>query len=796
MSITQIDLLEAIPFVRDISALDLLDLPQGLFESLPKPCNLKRSAASGGPIWPPVLTKVLCDGLLVLHHKQHLVGKQGLDEHYNWLSAFIYRQTRGWDPNALAHNNVRIDPKRLIGIIRNRKQISSKVQTIGEYLKETHWAYVVQGPRQAKDTLQPTSSLVSGLPQTSIGNSEAQASSPAVGPVDTKADPPRISSPQTSDSRSNEDHSRSLDLSRVSLELVPLPPTPFSLPSTPNHSPFLYPSDVPDFEYSDAQVLGYDPSAWPEFEAQYRSITESQPLPAILGTGISRLREPCSFYEGDITLHSTSLNVHISSASGQWPSQQESHQVGLLPPGTNGSLQKVHISAFDPSTQLTIRHFHHSANKLYHVDLPVYLPSSTEDRLLLTQKLSSGYHVNAATKFCISSTEGDKPLNARDDLMAESYVYYIDPLKEGQNVLQQLPGYDETSYLSMHQGESLVAPGPASSFIAHLWSDALKDPHYSTITADLSKYKIVQKISSTTDRNALLIVVYSLKRATIVGQSAVAALVPKSPESNSMALSSSETIHTPGESMPITRNPNARASVSRSPNISSRVHARGHSYSPLMRGGQNMSKGIIHSSPRATPSPRMSSVQGSIGPVRTLKTHVASRTAPETVHPYSVADEGRIKPRIGTLAQLPLSPMASPEIAAAQRPCYVMPRPMSAGTTHGTTSNILPVVKGTLPPNMAVSPEPTDGPIAFSPFAQTISNLTTSAVLDNAEFRRNTPPSYEYSYGHGINNVSHAPQRNFTYPIPSNVHYAYLSRSLPYNSGGGPWAPQYSLKHN
>jgi hypothetical protein len=80
-------------------------------------------------------------GLLILHHKPHLVGKQGLDEHYNWLSAFIYRQTRGWDPKALARNTIEIkrsNPgERVFGIIRNRKQISSKVQTIGEYVSLT-----------------------------------------------------------------------------------------------------------------------------------------------------------------------------------------------------------------------------------------------------------------------------------------------------------------------------------------------------------------------------------------------------------------------------------------------------------------------------------------------------------------------------------------------------------------------------------------------------------------------------------------------------------------------------------
>lgn len=86
-------------------------------------------------------SNLLLAGLLILHHKPHLVGKQGLEEHYNWLSAFIYRQTRGWDHSALARNVVEIHRtrpgERAVGVVRNRKQISSKVQTIGEYVSFT-----------------------------------------------------------------------------------------------------------------------------------------------------------------------------------------------------------------------------------------------------------------------------------------------------------------------------------------------------------------------------------------------------------------------------------------------------------------------------------------------------------------------------------------------------------------------------------------------------------------------------------------------------------------------------------
>jgi hypothetical protein len=75
------DQLEAFPFVRELTPLDFLNLPRGLFEALPKPCtqtvdvrlqhasytlstgNMKRSAASAGPIWPPVLTNVLLNGM-------------------------------------------------------------------------------------------------------------------------------------------------------------------------------------------------------------------------------------------------------------------------------------------------------------------------------------------------------------------------------------------------------------------------------------------------------------------------------------------------------------------------------------------------------------------------------------------------------------------------------------------------------------------------------------------------------------------------------------------------------------
>lgn len=96
MSSAAADQLESFPFVRDITPLDFIHLPKGrfstikhdsilthlhhtgLFEALPKPCNMKRSAASAGyvlvtprfsksdrfnsPIWPPVLTNVLLNG--------------------------------------------------------------------------------------------------------------------------------------------------------------------------------------------------------------------------------------------------------------------------------------------------------------------------------------------------------------------------------------------------------------------------------------------------------------------------------------------------------------------------------------------------------------------------------------------------------------------------------------------------------------------------------------------------------------------------------------------------------------
>ncbi|KAG8833690.1 hypothetical protein FRC17_010222 [Serendipita sp. 399] len=805
MSVAQIDLLEAIPFVREITALDLLDLPQGLFESLPKPCNLKRSAASGGPIWPPVLTKVLCDGLLVLHHKQHLVGKQGLEEHYNWLSAFIYRQTRSWCPQALSSNTVRIDPlrtigqplpqntvrtdsQRTIGIIRNRKQISSKVQTIGEYLKDTHWAYVVQGPRQPKDAPQPANPSVSKLSRNSVGSSEAEASLPELGPVDSQADQPHTSSPQLSTSRASGDHSRSLDFSHVSLELVPLPPTPFSLPSTPDRSPFLYPSEVPDFEYSDAQALGYDPSAWPEFEAQYHSINEPPPLPAILETSVPRLGELHPYYKGDIVLHSTSLDVHIGAASAHRLSQsslQENHQLGLLAPRAQGLIHKLHISALDASTQLTIRSLRHTADKLYHVDLPIYLPSSPEDRLLLAQKLSSGYHVNAITKFSIHSTGNDNGhslLTAREGyLKAESSVYYI-PLSNGaQPALKHLPGYDEASYLTVHHGnKSLAAPGPACSFIAYLWSNALKDPRYSSLS-DLTSYKLVQKVSLTADGTPVLAIVYSLKLASTPGETAAVSLVSNSAERPSSASSSPGIIQASGKPIPMAIDPGTGSQASNSPSISSRVHGRSHSYSPLVRDGRPRSRGIIHGSPQASLSPRMALTQGSIGPVRTVKSHVSPRVSSNTTGRYS-AEEGTKGPYINASSGFNGSPVVSPEIITTQHSGYPLPRVMSADITNGLTTNIT-----------SVPSAPTDCTLGFPPFPQAMNGAATSNLV-SADYGGNTPP-YEYLYSPTTSNVLRSPQRNATYPIPRNVHYNYPGRSLPFNSGSYSWVPQYSLRH-
>jgi hypothetical protein len=101
--------LEAFPFVRELNPLDFLHLPRGLFEALPKPCtqtvnarrqhtsyplstgNMKRSAASAGPIWPPVLTNVLLNGIF------HFLYPLGISK---TLQAFLFFITsRIWSVN-------------------------------------------------------------------------------------------------------------------------------------------------------------------------------------------------------------------------------------------------------------------------------------------------------------------------------------------------------------------------------------------------------------------------------------------------------------------------------------------------------------------------------------------------------------------------------------------------------------------------------------------------------------------------------------------------------------------------
>ncbi|CAG8594092.1 11260_t:CDS:2, partial [Acaulospora colombiana] len=678
----QADLLEAIPFVRDITPLDLLQLPQGLFEALPKPCNLKRSAASGGPIWPPVLTNVLINGLLILHHKPHLVGKQGLDEHYNWLSAFIYRQTRGWDPKALARNTIEIkrtNPgERVFGIIRNRKQISSKVQTIG--------AYVTQGPKPSKDLLSQVPGM--GLRTNDITNIDAPHHHHQQQYTTTTTTRPSTanSHPSLIVAHPHKQSALPLDLSHISLEPAWLPPTPFSLPSTPTNpsSAFLYPADIPDFEFVDARVLGYNPEDWPEYESRWLHGPNVPPSCTTANNNntslLQRRQRRASFSLGPdafalaatlpkrTVLKLASASVAVQFGGGSIPPKKKAggvspslfntqHQLARLDQRSAGidntTLVAVSSIELDAASQELIKPFA-AGTRIYHVDLPVHVPSAPSDRAYLAQGVGYEFHIKARVELQLG--EG---IFTDEELKSVSDVYYNSALVNAPSPqLQLMNGYHETVPLRLanrHEIDgngtlspsSLVADGLAISFMTNLWTNMTKNPE--ATDTDLTRYVIVQTIlprsAAARSQDPLLVVVYS-PRVCHTSEEASARMVILSDSARSNSGSPVQH-HTDGiasydlsdTEMNATPRPSMSASLSLSP-VFDRVSsispvitkkARESSFDQKGKGRRNSTlRESITSSPSivagtTVANPAVNVSTGTVGPIRReSKQHAAS----------------------------------------------------------------------------------------------------------------------------------------------------------------------------
>ncbi|CAG7848014.1 SubName: Full=Uncharacterized protein {ECO:0000313/EMBL:CCA69812.1} [Serendipita indica DSM 11827] len=683
MSSTQADLLESIPFVRDITPLDLIDLPNNLFQSLPKPCNMKRSAASGGPIWPPVLTNVLCNGLLILHHKPHLVGKQGLEEHYNWLSAFIYRQTRGWDPAALARNTIEIKPSQpgehQRGIIRNRKQISSKVQTIGEYLKDTHWAYVCQGPRPPKDVLPltgPASSsssstaLVSGRQRGSAVSSNTRRSNSTstrehVQYPPQQSSPPRrhILPPQKAYSTDVGD----FDLSHVSLEPSWLPPTPFSLPSTPSHSPFLYPSDVPDFEFVDARVFGYDPSSWPEFEEQFGSYTTYGRTPTTLEAYVARHQSSLPLphhHEArlpGLELAELSLSVYFSvNARGAEADDKAGevavnpslragkHVLATLQPASAHSPSPVSQGGFGIAARTILGGIQqNSMLKVYQVDLPLHFPHGLVDRRFLRQAAGSDIHVKGLVRLMGSPRNGAPVANL---WKVTSTVYFTPGDFNGSpGSPESLAGYEEETPLRI-EGGNVVIPSITNDFISRLWERIIIEND----TVELTRYTIVQTIARCSPEAAspALAIIYSLRQAASPGEQAMVYTLSTESEGQASSPMEVENMRYPEQT------PRARRRASLSPALPTRITGRrkpslSHTASSVDEGRATpVSMTGYHPRPSARRTPSNSapapyppsSPAGTVGPIRSSRSRGSVSHSTGASHPM----------------RFPLTPQASP----------------------------------------------------------------------------------------------------------------------------------------
>jgi hypothetical protein len=320
-----------------------------------------------------------------------------------------------------------------------------------------------------------------------------------------------------------------LDLSHISLEPTWLPPTPFSLPSTPTNpsSAFLYPADIPDFEFVDARVLGYNPEDWPEYESRWlHGPTAPHSSTTATNTSlIQRRQRRASFSLGSdafalgllhhqqshhqptptlpkrtvLKLASASVAVQFGGSSipakkkaaggGVSPSLFNTHhQLARLDPkgagidNNNATLVAVSSIELDTISQELIKPFA-AGTRIYHVDLPLYLPSAPSDRAYLAQGVGYDFHIKARVELQLG--EG---IYTDEELKSVSDVYYNSGLKGAPSPqLQLMNGYHETVPLRLanrHEIDgkgtlspsSLVADGLAISFMTNLWNNVIKNP--------------------------------------------------------------------------------------------------------------------------------------------------------------------------------------------------------------------------------------------------------------------------------------------------------------------------------
>lgn len=312
-------------------------------------------------------------------------------------------------------------------------------------------AYVTQGPKPAKDLL-PTAQR--------LGCDELSLTAPIFGPCGSAGDSsPTLVHPP--------------DLSQVSLEPTWLPPTPFSLPATPNHSPFSYP-DVTDYEMHDARILGYEPAVWREF-ADRLSASRHQNVPLTLDVySMAPYIQPTAF-GGSFRLTSASISIHFGGSppntEGVSPHLLTGcHQLASLDPSSVEDTQSIQWTSLDINHQQVIQTLPPYV-PTYQVDLPIYLPTSTADRAYLFNEVGCDYHVKA--RIGLSTDSIIPPVD--DSFQAVSEVYFFSGARK-QNV-ELLEMYEEVAPVRCDKAGpagSLVAHALAASFAAKIWADVIE----------------------------------------------------------------------------------------------------------------------------------------------------------------------------------------------------------------------------------------------------------------------------------------------------------------------------------
>jgi hypothetical protein len=316
-------------------------------------------------------------------------------------------------------------------------------------------AYVTQGPKPPKDA---------PLAAQRLGCDEFSLTAPIFGPPGSAGEGSPISTQPP-------------DLSQVSLEPTWLPPTPFSLPSTPNQSPFSYPSDVTNYEMFDARILGYEPGLWREF-ADRLSTSRHSSVPLTLEVYSMSPYVQAPTFNGSFTLTSASISVHFG---GNTPNTEGIsphlltgfHQISSLDPTSTEGPDSIALTTLDMNLQQIIRVFPAEV-PAYHVDLPIHFPASTDDRTYLSREVGCDYHVKA--RIGLSTDSLIPPVD--DTFKAVSEVYFLSGVRK-QHV-ELLETYEEAAPVRCDKAGpagALIAHALAGSFTAKIWGDVIERPH-------------------------------------------------------------------------------------------------------------------------------------------------------------------------------------------------------------------------------------------------------------------------------------------------------------------------------